>query len=88
MIHISEISQNRVNEVSDYIEVGQELDVKYLGTDDKRRVKLSVKDMNLPNKANPNLTKEQEESESLINKRFSSESDVDILHTNKEFYSN
>jgi len=88
MIHISEISQNRVNEVSDYIEVGQELDVKYLGTDDKRRVKLSVKDMNLPNKANPNVTKEQEESESLINKRFSSESDVDILHTNKVFYSN
>ncbi|QED23914.1 polyribonucleotide nucleotidyltransferase [Candidatus Deianiraea vastatrix] len=88
MIHISEIASVRVNEITDYLEVGQVVQAKYLGTDDKRRIKLSVKEMNLPSKVDPNLTKEQEDAEKLIDKRFSSESGVDILHSNDVFYSN
>ncbi|CDF32429.1 unnamed protein product [Chondrus crispus] len=45
LIHISEISQNRVNNVSDVLSVGQNVKVRVLATDRKRnRISMSLKE--------------------------------------------
>ncbi|MEM9398897.1 MAG: polyribonucleotide nucleotidyltransferase [Verrucomicrobiota bacterium] len=41
LVHISELSDTRVNKVEDVIKVGEEMWVKCIGIDDKDRVKLS-----------------------------------------------
>ena len=43
LVHISELSQQRVAKVSDVIKVGDEVKVKVLGFDDRGKVKLSMK---------------------------------------------
>ncbi|MBL0355070.1 MAG: polyribonucleotide nucleotidyltransferase [Dechloromonas sp.] len=43
LLHISQIAQERVNKVEDYVKEGQTVRVKVLETDDRGRVKLSMK---------------------------------------------
>src|SRR5712664_4219180 len=43
LLHISQISQERVNNVSDYLNEGQRVKVKVLEADEKGRVRLSMK---------------------------------------------
>ncbi len=43
LVHISEISQQRIGKVSDVVNVGDEVRVKVLGVDDRGKVKLSMK---------------------------------------------
>ena len=44
LVHISEISRERVEKVSDVLSVGQEVDVKLIDVDyDKKRISLSMK---------------------------------------------
>jgi len=43
LVHISEIAYAYVNEVSDYLQVGQEVKVKVIGIDDSGRINLSIK---------------------------------------------
>ncbi len=43
LVHISEISQERVKSVADVLDEGQEVKVKVLGVDDRGKVKLSMK---------------------------------------------
>ena len=43
LVHISEIAYAYVNEVSDYLQVGQEVKVKIIGIDDAGRINLSIK---------------------------------------------
>lgn len=43
LLHISQIAQERVNAVSDYLKEGQIVRVKVLETDDRGRIKLSMK---------------------------------------------
>ena len=43
LLHISQIANERVNAVSDYLEEGQSVRVKVLETDDRGRIKLSMK---------------------------------------------
>ncbi|MEY2632519.1 MAG: polynucleotide phosphorylase/polyadenylase [Pseudomonadota bacterium] len=43
LLHISQIAQERVNNVNDYVKEGQVVRVKVLETDDRGRVKLSMK---------------------------------------------
>jgi polyribonucleotide nucleotidyltransferase len=43
LVHISEISQQRIGKVSDVVNVGSEVRVKVLGVDDRGKVKLSMK---------------------------------------------
>jgi polyribonucleotide nucleotidyltransferase len=43
LLHISQIAQERVNAVSDYLKEGQSVRVKVLETDDRGRIKLSMK---------------------------------------------
>ena len=43
LVHISQISHDRVKNVSDYLQVGQQVKVKALEVDDRGRVRLSIK---------------------------------------------
>jgi polyribonucleotide nucleotidyltransferase len=43
LLHISQIANERVNAVSDYLKEGQSVKVKVIETDDKGRVRLSMK---------------------------------------------
>ncbi len=43
LVHISEIAEERVEQVSDYLKEGQVIKVKYLGADKMGRVKLTMK---------------------------------------------
>ncbi len=44
LVHISQIAQERVEKVSDYLEEGQEVKVKCLDVDQRGRIKLSIKE--------------------------------------------
>ena len=43
LVHISEIAYTYVNQVSDHLQVGQEVKVKVIGIDDAGRINLSIK---------------------------------------------
>jgi len=43
MVHISEIASNFVNDIRDYLEEGQEVEVKIIGIDEAGRINLSIK---------------------------------------------
>jgi polyribonucleotide nucleotidyltransferase len=43
LLHISQIANERVNAVADYLKEGQLVRVKVLETDDRGRLKLSMK---------------------------------------------
>lgn len=45
LVHVSEISEERVNDVSDYLEEGDEVKVKVVEVDRMGRLKLSIKDV-------------------------------------------
>ncbi|MDH3319621.1 MAG: polyribonucleotide nucleotidyltransferase [Betaproteobacteria bacterium] len=51
LLHISQISQERVNAVSDHLKEGQTVKVKVLEADDKGRVRLSMKAIGAPEAA-------------------------------------
>ena len=52
MVHISKIAKERIEKVEDKVEVGQKVRVKFLGTDEKNRMNLSMKDA-LPKEETP-----------------------------------
>ena len=54
LLHISQISQERVNAVSDHLKEGQTVKVKVLEADDKGRVRLSMKAVNAQEAAKQN----------------------------------
>ncbi len=88
LLHISEIDSERVENISDYLSVNDQLKVKYLGVDDKRRIKLSAKGMGLVNRNKSETTAEEKDSNCAINRQLSSESEVEVLQSNSSFYSN
>ncbi len=57
LVHISELSQQRVGKVSDVVNVGDEVKVKVMGMDDRGKVKLSIKAVD--QKTGEDLTKKQ-----------------------------
>jgi len=48
LVHISQIAEERVNKVSDYLKEGQEVKVKLIEIDRQGRVRLSMKEVNPP----------------------------------------
>jgi len=44
LVHISQVSDERVENVNDYLKEGQNINVKVLGIDNQGRVKLSIKE--------------------------------------------
>ncbi len=47
LVHISQIAQERVNKVSDYLSEGQDIKVKVLDVDARGRIKLSMKEVSV-----------------------------------------
>ena len=45
LVHISEISEERVKNISDYLVEGEEVEIKVIGIDDRGKVKLSMKEV-------------------------------------------
>ena len=43
LVHISEIAEERVKNVKDYLVEGEEVDIKVIGVDNRGKVKLSMK---------------------------------------------
>jgi len=43
LLHISQIAHERVNNVADYVKEGQSVRVKVLETDDRGKIRLSMK---------------------------------------------
>ena len=48
MVHISEISTDYVKEITDHLSEGQKVRVKFLGTDEKGRISLSIRQAAAP----------------------------------------
>ena len=46
LVHISQITNERVNDVSEHLTVGQEIDVKVIEVDRQGRIRLSMKEVN------------------------------------------
>ena len=44
LVHISQIAEERVNNVTDHLSEGQEVDVKVLEVDRQGRIRLSIKE--------------------------------------------
>lgn len=53
LLHISQIANERVNQVSDYLKEGQKVRVKVLEADEKGRIRLSMKAAETPPPAEP-----------------------------------
>lgn len=51
LVHISELSPERVNKVTDIVQVGEAVNVKVLGFDDRGKIKLSMKGITQPKAA-------------------------------------
>ena len=45
LVHISEIAQERVKNIADYLVEGEEVEIKVIGIDDRGKVKLSMKEV-------------------------------------------
>jgi polyribonucleotide nucleotidyltransferase len=50
LVHISELAPQRVNKVTDILNLGDEVNVKVVGFDDRGKVRLTIKDVPQPNK--------------------------------------
>jgi polyribonucleotide nucleotidyltransferase len=48
LVHISQIANERVQNVSDYLKEGQQIKVKVLDVDQRGRIKLSIKEVEAP----------------------------------------
>ncbi|QLH61763.1 polyribonucleotide nucleotidyltransferase [Serratia symbiotica] len=53
LVHISQIANKRVEKVTDYLQMGQEVPVKVLEVDRQGRVRLSIKEATMPETESP-----------------------------------
>ncbi|NIH11674.1 MAG: polyribonucleotide nucleotidyltransferase [Serratia symbiotica] len=53
LVHISQIADKRVEKVTDYLQMGQEVPVKVLEVDRQGRVRLSIKEATMPESESP-----------------------------------
>jgi len=63
LLHISQIAKERVNKVEDYVKEGQVVRVKVLETDDRGRVKLSMKAVAEEAAAQPVVAEQQQQQQ-------------------------
>ena len=63
LVHISQIAEERVNAVSDYLKEGQTVKVKCLDVDQRGRIKLSIKEANAELSAQSDSTVEEASAE-------------------------
>jgi polyribonucleotide nucleotidyltransferase len=58
LVHISQIADKRVEKVSDYLQLGQEVQVKVMEVDRQGRIRLSIKEANTPAQGAPATSEE------------------------------
>jgi len=63
LVHISQIAEERVEKVSDYLQVGQEVMVKVVEIDRQGRIRLTMKDLAPKQEAESNQEELAEEQE-------------------------
>ncbi|AWH89255.1 polyribonucleotide nucleotidyltransferase [Limnobaculum parvum] len=59
LVHISQIADKRVEKVSDYLQMGQEVQVKVMEVDRQGRIRLSIKEATAPSQEAPAASEEQ-----------------------------
>ncbi|WP_159566040.1 polyribonucleotide nucleotidyltransferase [Budvicia diplopodorum] len=59
LVHISQIADKRVEKVSDYLELGQEVQVKVMEVDRQGRIRLSIKEATAPAQDAPVASEEE-----------------------------
>ncbi|QBH98638.1 polyribonucleotide nucleotidyltransferase [Limnobaculum zhutongyuii] len=59
LVHISQIADKRVEKVSDYLQMGQEVQVKVMEVDRQGRIRLSIKEATAPSQDAPAASEEQ-----------------------------
>jgi len=67
LVHISQIADERVENVNDYLKEGQEVRVKVLDVDQRGRIKLSIKEVDGDDEASNDADGEVPEPENLVN---------------------
>jgi polyribonucleotide nucleotidyltransferase len=60
LVHISQICEERVNNVADHLSIGQEVKVKVVEVDRQGRVRLSIKEASAP--ATPAAVESEEQA--------------------------
>lgn len=80
MVHISELSHNYVKKVEDILEIGQKLAAKVIKIDDKGRIDLSVKALQMREAQKPAPKKTEEDFEKKLSTflKFSDEKIADL----------
>ncbi|MFA9488546.1 MULTISPECIES: polyribonucleotide nucleotidyltransferase [unclassified Mannheimia] len=66
LVHISQITNERVERVADYLQVGQEVQVKVVEIDRQGRIRLTMKDLNNTNSVEDTETVAVAEAEEVI----------------------
>lgn len=86
MVHISELSHNYVKKVEDILEIGQKITAKVIKIDDKGRIDLSIKAMQIKElpKAPPKKTEEDFEKKLSTFLKFSDEKIADLNSKTKD----
>ena len=79
LLHISQIANERVENVSDYLTEGQEVTVKCLDVDQRGRIKLSIKELLEDGAADEALSADAEDSvaEEAVSEEATEASDAD-----------
>ncbi|MEG1501820.1 MAG: S1 RNA-binding domain-containing protein [Synergistaceae bacterium] len=84
MVHISELSHNYVKKVEDVLEMGQNITARVIKIDDKGRIDLSVKAMQVK-ETRPPVQKEEDFEKKLTNfLKFSDEKIADLNNKCKD----
>lgn len=86
MVHISELSHNYVKKVEDILETGQKITAKVIKIDDKGRIDLSVKALQMkePPKQVPKKNEEDFEKKLSTFMKFSDEKIADLNSKTKD----
>ena len=66
MVHISEVAEEYVKEIHDYLKIGQEVPVKIIGLQDEGKYNLSLKDMSKQDEETAQFSQEVREAQQLL----------------------
>jgi S1 RNA binding domain protein len=66
MVHISEVAEEYVKEIDKYLELGQQVAVKVIGTHDDGKYNLSLKDLSKQDEESAQFTHEVEEARQVL----------------------
>ncbi len=76
LVHISQISEDRVENVSDYVHVGQVVSVKVLEIDRQGRIRLSMKDVGQSEKTESSVSPQSHEVTTEVESNTDSDSNI------------